>query len=107
MMPQTVPNRPTKGDTEPTVASKPSWRSMPSVSRRMVTLIALSMRSLTPGIMALARRAGPSKARRHSRRRRDEHGGQGMVVAGGELLIKFVQRLAGPEQLLEARAPCA
>ena len=66
MMPHTVPNRPMKGDTEPTVARKPNWRSMPSVSRRMVTFIALSMRSLMPAIW-LSRGLPFSKARRHSR----------------------------------------
>ena len=63
MMPQTVPNRPTKGDTEPMVARRPSCCSMPSVSRRMVTFIAFSMRSLMPGSMASRRPPPPFRNR--------------------------------------------
>ena len=67
MMPHTVPNSPMNGAVAPTVARNPSWRSRPSVSRMMVTDIALSMRSLMPGSKA-SRGGPPSKARRHSRK---------------------------------------
>ena len=67
MMPHTVPNRPTKGDTEPMVASMPSCFSIPSISRRMVTLIAFSIRSLIPASMDSRKPLVLSKPRRHSR----------------------------------------
>ena len=68
MMPHTVPNRPTKGDTEPTVARKPSWRldavglAQDGDVHRLVDAVLDARR---PGF-----RAGLpfSKARRHSRK---------------------------------------
>ena len=44
MMPQTVPNRPTKGPAEPTVASTSRRRSSRSISRAMVTSMTFSIR---------------------------------------------------------------
>src|SRR6516225_4108528 len=44
MIPQTVPNKPTKGAVEPTVARKAIKRSTRSISRPTVTLITRSMR---------------------------------------------------------------
>ena len=63
MMPQTVPNRPTKGPAEPTVASTSSRRSSRSISRAMVTSITFSMRVCKPANDL----AEPSKLRFHSR----------------------------------------
>src|SRR5215469_16515135 len=67
MMPHTVPNRPTKGAVEPTVARKAMNRSTRSISRPTVTFITRSMRCCR-----LARILGvPSSPlaalRRHSR----------------------------------------
>ena len=63
MMPQTVPNRPTKGPAEPTVARTSRRLSSRSTSRAMVTSITFSMRICRPA----KERAGPSKLRFHSR----------------------------------------
>ena len=63
MMPQTVPNRPTKGPAEPTVASTSSRRSSRSISRAMVTSMTFSMRVCRPAKDL----ACPSKLRFHSR----------------------------------------
>ena len=67
MMPQTVPNRPTNGAVEPTVARKLMKRSTRSISRPTVTFMTRSMRCCR-----LARMPGvPSRPlaalRRHSR----------------------------------------
>ena len=48
MMPQTVPNRPTNGPAEPTVASTSRRRSSRSTSRAMETFITLSIRICRP-----------------------------------------------------------
>src|SRR6185437_7328522 len=48
MMPQTVPNRPTKGLAEPTVASTRSLRSSRSISRAIETFITFSIRIWRP-----------------------------------------------------------
>ena len=63
MMPHTVPNRPTNGPAEPTVARNRSRRSSRSVSRAMVTSSTLSMRVCRP----IGERAPASKLRFHSR----------------------------------------
>ena len=47
MMPQTVPNRPTKGAVAPTEARNTIHRSCRSISRWIVTAIARSTRSRT------------------------------------------------------------
>ncbi|MCC2663366.1 MAG: hypothetical protein K0S35_1288 [Geminicoccaceae bacterium] len=44
-MPQTVPNRPTKGAVEPIVASELRWRSNTSSSRSRVSDMTLPIRS--------------------------------------------------------------
>jgi hypothetical protein len=68
MMPHTVPNRPTKGAVEPTVARKVSRRSSRSTSREMVTSMTFSTLSCRPGI-GRAPRSLPSRSveRFHSR----------------------------------------
>ncbi len=48
MMPHTVPNRPTKGAVAPTEARKTIQRSIRSISRPTVTVMARSTRSRTP-----------------------------------------------------------
>ncbi len=63
MIPHTVPNRPTNGADEPTVARNRSRRSSRSVSRSMVTSSTLSMRVCRPS----GARAPVSKLRFHSR----------------------------------------
>ena len=63
MMPQTVPNSPTKGATEPTVARNRSRRSSRSISRVIVTSMTRSMRICTPA----SGFAVFSMDRRHSR----------------------------------------
>ncbi len=63
MMPQTVPNRPTNGAVEPTVARNSSRRSSRSISRLMVTSITFSTRSWMPP----SARMLPSTERFHSR----------------------------------------
>ena len=69
MMPQTVPNRPTKGAVEPTVARKPVKRSSRSISRvkRHLhdALDALLQARAPPPSAALRRPSVPE--RRHSR----------------------------------------
>ena len=50
LMPQTVPNRPTNGDTDPTVARYESRLFACSLSRAMATFIARSTRAWVPGI---------------------------------------------------------
>ncbi len=64
MMPQTVPNRPMNGAVEPTEARKTIQRSIRSISRPTVTVMARSTRSRTPprAMSAPATRA----ERRHS-----------------------------------------
>src|SRR5947207_7013050 len=63
MMPQTVPNRPTKGPAEPTVASTSNRRSSRSISRAMDTFITFSIRICRPA----KERAWLSNERFHSR----------------------------------------
>src|SRR6266576_1500712 len=63
MMPQTVPNRPTKGPAEPTVARTRSRRSSRSISRAIETFITFSIRICSPA----NDRAWLSKDRFHSR----------------------------------------
>src|SRR5207248_5207278 len=63
MMPQTVPNRPTKGPAEPTVASTRSRRSSRSTSRAIETFITFSIRICSPAM----ERAWVSNERFHSR----------------------------------------
>src|SRR6516225_3422839 len=63
MMPQTVPNRPTKGPAEPTVASTSRRRSSRSTSRAIETFMTLSMRIWRPA----TERAWLSNERFHSR----------------------------------------
>src|SRR5579862_2891751 len=63
MMPQTVPNRPTNGPAEPTVASTRRRRSSRSISRAIETFITFSMRIWRPA----KERAWLSKERFHSR----------------------------------------
>ncbi len=63
MMPHTVPNRPTKGPAEPTVASTSRRRSSRAISRWMVTSITFSMRACRPA----NERGWPSRLRFHSR----------------------------------------
>ena len=63
MMPHTVPNRPTKGAVEPTVARNRSRRSSCSISRLMVTSITFSTRSWMPPMARML----PSTERFHSR----------------------------------------
>src|SRR6266576_1431813 len=77
MMPQTVPNRPTNGPAEPTVASTRSRRSSRSISRAIETFVTFSHRRDEP--------------RRHRLRR-----------LGREGAIKLLDRLPGPACLLEA-----
>src|ERR1700759_5346051 len=48
MMPQTVPNRPTNGPAEPTVASTSNLRSSRSTSRAIDTFITFSIRICSP-----------------------------------------------------------
>ncbi len=62
-MPQTVPKRPMKGATDPTVARKSSLLSRLSISRLIVTCMTLSTRSLRP----TKELATVSCERRHSR----------------------------------------
>src|SRR5258707_7397972 len=63
MMPHTVPNRPTKGPAEPTVASTKSRRSSRSISRAMETFMTFSIRICSPS----KDRAWLSNDRFHSR----------------------------------------
>src|SRR3981081_1743609 len=63
MMPQTVPNRPTKGPAEPTVASTKSRRSSRSTSLEMETFMTFSIRICRPA----KERAWLSNERFHSR----------------------------------------
>src|SRR6201999_4023379 len=63
MMPQTVPNRPTKGLAEPTVANTRRRRSNRSISREMDTFMTFSMRICRPA----KERAWLSNERFHSR----------------------------------------
>src|ERR1700709_2841712 len=63
MMPQTVPNRPTKGPAEPTVASTNSRRSSRSISREIETFMTFSIRICSPA----KDRAWLSNERFHSR----------------------------------------
>ena len=48
MMPQTVPNRPTKGDVAPIVASKPMPIRMRRASARLISAKLEAARSLIP-----------------------------------------------------------
>ena len=48
MMPQTVPNRPTKGPADPTVASTSKRRSSRSTSRAIETFMTFSIRIWRP-----------------------------------------------------------
>ncbi len=67
MMPHTVPNRPTKGAVEPTVARNDMKRSSRSISRPTVTCITRSMRSCRL-VFTVALAAKPfATLRRHSR----------------------------------------
>ena len=69
MIPQTVPSKPTKGDTEPIDARRFIPRSIRSISRVMVKVIDRSIR-LTNDARKSARPASASPrdvARRHSR----------------------------------------
>ena len=63
MMPQTVPNRPTKGPAEATEASTSNWDSSRSTSRAMVTSSTFSIRACNP----MKAEAAPEKERFHSR----------------------------------------
>src|SRR5450755_1361160 len=63
MMPQTVPNRPTKGPAEPTVASTKSRRSSRSISLEIETFMTFSIRIWRPA----KERAWLSNERFHSR----------------------------------------
>src|ERR1700730_8336663 len=63
MMPQTVPNRPTKGPAEPTVASTRSRRSSRSISLEIETFMTFSIRICSPA----KDRAWLSNDRFHSR----------------------------------------
>src|ERR1700740_3158326 len=63
MMPQTVPNRPTNGPAEPTVASTSRRRSSRSTSRAIDTFITFSIRICRPA----KEREWLSKERFHSR----------------------------------------
>src|SRR6266852_4920376 len=63
MIPQTVPNRPTNGPAEPTVANTKSLRSSRSISRAIETFITFSIRICRPAI----ERAWLSNERFHSR----------------------------------------
>ena len=97
MMPQTVPNSPTKGPAEPTVASTSRRRSSRSISRVMVTSITLSIRCLQAG-------EGPRLALEAAlpfAHRRDEQRRHRMRGLGRKRAIKLFQRLSGPEGLLE------
>ena len=63
MMPHTVPNRPTNGAVEPTVARNSKRRSSRSISRLMVTSMTFSTRIwMPPSVRGL-----PSTVRFHSR----------------------------------------
>src|SRR5229473_1042733 len=77
MMPQTVPNRPTKGPAEPTVASTRSRRSSRSTSRAMERALPFAHGG---------DETGRHRLRRFCRKR----------------AVKFLDRLAGPERLLKA-----
>ena len=100
MMPQIVPNRPMKGPAEPTVASTSSRRSMCSISRAMATSMTFSMRICSPA----SERAWPSKLRLPFAHGGDKQRAGRMARLGCERLVEFLQRLAGPERLLEAVA---
>src|ERR1700712_398210 len=63
MMPQTVPNRPTNGPAEPTVANTSNRRSSRSISREIDTFITFSIRICRPA----KDRAWLSNERFHSR----------------------------------------
>ena len=97
-MPHTVPNRPMKGDDradggqEAQLPFDAVGLAQDGDAHRLVDAL------LDAGQHGFRAGAPPSKARRHSRKRRDEHRRHGMIVAGGELLIKLVQRLARPEE---------
>ena len=67
MMPQTVPNRPTKGAVEPTVARNGMKRSSRSISRPTVTLMTRSMRSCRLAFIELLPSRPLATLRRHSR----------------------------------------
>ncbi len=69
MMPQTVPNRPTNGPAEPTVASTRSLRSSRSTSRAMETFITFSIRICRPA----KERVWLSNERFHSRMAATKH----------------------------------
>ena len=97
MMPQTVPNRPTKGPAEPTVASTSSRRSKPLDLARDGDVHHLFDAHLQAGERArLALEAalpfahGGDEQRRHRMRR-----------ARRQRAVEFLQRLARPERLLE------
>ena len=105
MMPHTVPNRPTNGAVEPTVARNSRRRSSRSISRLMVTSITFSTRIWMPP----SARMLPSTERFHSRIAATNSAAMAMVRPRDKRRIEFFQRLARPEQLLElvglARAP--
>src|SRR5579872_194876 len=67
MMPQTVPNRPTNGAVEPTVARKLMNRSMRSISRPTATFITRSMRCCRLARMLAVPSSPLAALRRHSR----------------------------------------
>ena len=98
MMPHTVPNRPTNGAMEPTVARNSRRRSSCSISRLMVTSITFSTRIWMPPMRAdvALHRALPLAHGGNEQRR---HGEGAPVRQAG---VELVQRLARPEHLLEA-----
>jgi len=67
MMPQTVPNSPTKGAVEPTVARNAMNRSTRSISRPTVTFMTRSMRCCRLARMTAVPRRPLEALRRHSR----------------------------------------
>ncbi len=62
MMPHTVPNSPTKGATEPTVASTPVPRAMPRAARASMRPSDSAARSLTPSAGSPSERSTSSCA---------------------------------------------
>ena len=99
MMPHTVPNSPTNGATEPTVARMFSRSDSRSISPATAAPIAVASRSRVPPLsIAVARGRAPpfgDARRQHARRRQ-------LVVA--VRLVEGVDVLGLPEFALEPRA---
>ena len=97
MMPNTVPNRPMNGPAEATVASTSRFDSSRSTSRAIETSRTLSMRACRP-------RKEPAACwneRFHSRMAATNSAAAPLFGLARQRGVELLQRLAGPEHLLE------